>query len=148
MDLRRLAPLALLVPAVAVAGTLKPRWPEDQAIRYDLGSAAARLDELDARWAPAGGKGIPTDSADGEWTREAVFRYAAGGAPRVVASGRGAIGERIIETARASGVPLESNPALAAALAEVEIGEEIPLGLYKAVAEVLLFILRVSGRVR
>jgi len=71
-----------------------------------------------------------------------------GGAPRVVASGRGAIGERIIETARASGVPLKSNPALAAALAEVEIGEEIPLGLYKAVAEVLLFILRASGRVR
>jgi flagellar biosynthesis protein len=71
-----------------------------------------------------------------------------GGAPRVVASGRGAIGEKIIETARASGVPLESNPALAAALAEVEIGEEIPLDLYKAVAEVLLFILRMSGRVR
>jgi len=53
-----------------------------------------------------------------------------------------------IETAKAHGVPVENNPALAAALADVEIGEEIPLELYKAVAEVLLFILRMSGRVR
>jgi flagellar biosynthesis protein len=71
-----------------------------------------------------------------------------GGAPRVVASGRGAIGEKIIETARAHGVPVENNPGLAAALADVEIGEEIPLDLYKAIAEVLIFILRVAGRVR
>jgi flagellar biosynthesis protein len=71
-----------------------------------------------------------------------------GAAPRVVASGRGAIGEKIIETANAHGVPLQSNPGLAAALADVEIGEEIPIDLYKAVAEVLLFILRMSGKVR
>ncbi len=68
------------------------------------------------------------------------------GAPRVVAKGRGEIGEKIIEIARANGVPLEENAALAAALAEVELGDEIPLELYKAVAEVLLFILRVSGK--
>ena len=70
------------------------------------------------------------------------------GAPRVIASGRGAIGEKIVATARAHGVPVENNPGLAAALADVEIGEEIPLELYKAVAEVLIFILRMSGRVR
>jgi flagellar biosynthesis protein len=71
-----------------------------------------------------------------------------GGAPRVVASGRGAIGDKIIETAKAHGVPVENNPGLAAALADVEIGEEIPVELYKAVAEVLMFILRMSGRLR
>jgi flagellar biosynthesis protein len=71
-----------------------------------------------------------------------------GGAPRVVASGRGAIGDKIVETARAHGVPVESNPGLATALADVEVGEEIPIELYKAVAEVLIFILRMSGRVR
>jgi len=70
------------------------------------------------------------------------------GAPRVIASGRGAIGEKIVATARAHGVPVENNPGLAAALADVEIGEEIPLELYKAVAEVLIFILRMSGQVR
>ena len=37
---------------------------------------------------------------------------------------------------------------LATALSEVEIGNEIPVELYKAVAEVLVFILKVSGRVR
>jgi flagellar biosynthesis protein len=69
-----------------------------------------------------------------------------GGAPRVVASGRGAIGEKIIETAKAHGIPVENNPGLAAALANVEIGDEIPIELYKAVAEVLIFILRMSGQ--
>ena len=48
--------------------------------------------------------------------------------------------------ARAHGVPLEENPALAEALADVEIGNEIPVELYRAVAEVLTFILRTSGR--
>ena len=68
-------------------------------------------------------------------------------APRVVAKGKGEIGRKIVETARASGVPVEENPALAAALADVELGDEIPTELYKAVAEVLVFVLRVSGRI-
>ena len=37
---------------------------------------------------------------------------------------------------------------LAGALSNVEIGDEIPQELYKAVAEVLIFVLRLSGRVR
>ena len=68
------------------------------------------------------------------------------GTPVVVAKGRGAIGDKIIETARAHGVPIEENAGLAAALSDVEIGDEIPVELYKAVAEVLVFILKVSGR--
>ena len=77
-----------------------------------------------------------------------ALHYEKPGAPTVVAKGRGAIGDKIIATARAHGVPIEENAGLAAALAEVEIGSEIPAELYKAVAEVLLFILRVSGRIR
>ncbi|MGC1662775.1 MAG: EscU/YscU/HrcU family type III secretion system export apparatus switch protein, partial [Bradyrhizobium sp.] len=34
------------------------------------------------------------------------------------------------------------------ALSNVELGEEIPAELYKAVAEVLIFVLRLTGRVR
>jgi flagellar biosynthesis protein len=45
-------------------------------------------------------------------------------------------------------VPIEENAGLAAALSEVEIGDEIPVELYKAVAEVLIFILRLSGKVQ
>lgn len=81
-------------------------------------------------------------------TLAVALHYEKPGAPRVVAKGKGAVGEKIIETARANGVPIEENAALAAALAEVELGEEIPPELYKAVAEVLSFILRLSGCLR
>ena len=77
-----------------------------------------------------------------------ALHYEQPGAPRVVAKGRGAVGEKIVETARANGVPIEENAGLAAALSQVELGEEIPPELYKAVAQVLTFILRLSGRLR
>jgi len=68
------------------------------------------------------------------------------GAPRVLAKGKGAIGAKIIEVARANDVPIEENAVLAGALSNVEIGDEIPEDLYKAVAEVLIFVLGLSGR--
>lgn len=74
-----------------------------------------------------------------------ALQYEAPSAPRVVAVGRGAIGEKIIETARAHGVPLEENPALAEALSTIDLGEEIPQALYLAVAEILRFILKASA---
>lgn len=68
-------------------------------------------------------------------------------APRVVATGRGWVGDKIIETAREHGVPIEENPALAQALSTIELDEEIPEALYRAVAEILGFILR-TGETR
>ena len=76
------------------------------------------------------------------------YDQSSGEAPRVVAKGKGAIGEKIVETARAHGVPIEDNAGLAGALAEVEIGDEIPVELYKAIAEVLVFLLRLSGKIQ
>jgi len=72
--------------------------------------------------------------------------YEKPGAPRVVAKGRGEVGQKIIDTAKAHGVPIEENAGLAEALAQVELEDEIPEALYRAVAEVLVFIFRVSGR--
>src|ERR1700735_1954417 len=66
-------------------------------------------------------------------------------APRVVAKGKGEIGQKIIDTARQHGVPIEESASLAGALSEVEIGDEIPVELYKAVAEVLIFLMKMSG---
>jgi flagellar biosynthesis protein len=68
-------------------------------------------------------------------------------APRVVAKGRGELGQAIVDTARQHGVPMEQNPALAEALSHVELDEQIPKELYRAVATVLGFILRASGQI-
>jgi flagellar biosynthesis protein len=77
-----------------------------------------------------------------------ALHYDKTGAPRVVAKGRGTIGAKIVELARAHDIPIEENEVLAGALSKVELGDEIPAELYKAVAEVLVFVLRLSGRIR
>ena len=74
-----------------------------------------------------------------------ALQYESPGTPRVVAKGKGEIGQKIIDTAREHGVPIEENASLAGALSEVEIGDEIPVELYKAVAEVLIFLMKMSG---
>jgi len=68
--------------------------------------------------------------------------------PRVVAVGRGWLGKRIIDVAGENNVPVRENPALAEALAKIELDEEIPENLYRAVAQVLGFILRAAGHLR
>jgi flagellar biosynthesis protein len=73
-----------------------------------------------------------------------ALHYDRTGAPRVVAKGKGHIGAKIIEVARAHDIPIEENELLAGALSNVELGDEIPEGLYKAVAEVLVFVLRLT----
>jgi flagellar biosynthesis protein len=70
------------------------------------------------------------------------------GAPRVVAKGKGSLGAKIIEVAKEHDIPIEENEVLAGALSHIELGDEIPAELYKAVAEVLIFVLRLSGRGR
>jgi flagellar biosynthesis protein len=73
-----------------------------------------------------------------------ALHYDRTGAPRVVAKGKGAIGKKIIEVANAHDIPIEENEVLAGALSNVELGDEIPPELYKAVAEVLIFVLRLT----
>jgi flagellar biosynthesis protein len=75
-----------------------------------------------------------------------ALHYDRKGAPRVVAKGKGSIGAKIIEVAKANDIPIEENEVLAGALSNVEIGDEIPAELYKAVAEVLVFVLRLTRR--
>jgi flagellar biosynthesis protein len=79
-------------------------------------------------------------------TRAIALAYEAPGAPRVVAKGDGELGRRIIATAQANGVPIEENAGLAAALSAVELDDEIPVELYRAVAEVIAFVLRLKQR--
>jgi flagellar biosynthesis protein len=69
-------------------------------------------------------------------------------APRVTATGRGVIAEKIIATARENGVAVEGNPLLAEALSGVAVDDHIPEELYRAVAEVIGFVLRAAGKLR
>ena len=61
-------------------------------------------------------------------------------APKVIASGKGALAERIIEKAKESEVPIHRDDKLAETLSRLEIGEMIPPELYEVVAEILVFV--------
>jgi len=70
-------------------------------------------------------------------------------APRVIAKGRNLIAERIKALGREHDIPTVENVPLARALyRSVEIEQEIPVELYKAVAEVLAYVYKVRNRVR
>lgn len=68
-------------------------------------------------------------------------------APRVTAKGYGLVAEAIVKLAEENGVVIDANPALAQALAGVELDDTIPIELYEAVAEVIGFVLRARTRV-
>jgi len=72
-----------------------------------------------------------------------ALRYVDGedAAPKVVALGRGELAQRIVEAAHAYGVPCIQDVPVARALAELDVGDEIPEALYEAVAEILREIL-------
>ncbi len=61
-------------------------------------------------------------------------------APTVIASGKGALAERIIEIAKGADVPVHRDDKLADTLSRLDIGEMIPPELYEVVAEILVFV--------
>lgn len=61
-------------------------------------------------------------------------------APKVIASGRGYIADKIIETAKESEVPVHKDEKLAESLSILDVGEYIPPELYSIVAEVLIYV--------
>lgn len=61
-------------------------------------------------------------------------------APKVIAMGRGALAERIIEQAKQSFVPVHRDDELANTLSKLKIGDMIPPELYEVVAEILVFV--------
>ena len=62
------------------------------------------------------------------------------GAPKVIASGKGALAEKIIEQAKENKIPVHEDNKLAETLSRLEIGEMIPPELYEVVAEILVFV--------
>ena len=60
--------------------------------------------------------------------------------PKVIASGKGHVADRIIDIAEEQNVPIHKDERLADSLSELEIGEYIPPELYEVVAEVLVYV--------
>lgn len=67
-------------------------------------------------------------------------------APHVVATGRGHVAERIIAAAQEAGVPIRSDAALARALAALDLGDEVPEAMYRAVAETLAWAYKLDAQ--
>jgi flagellar biosynthetic protein FlhB len=68
-------------------------------------------------------------------------------APMVLAKGVDSLALKIREIAEANDVPVMENPPLARALyASAEIGDEIPAEHYKAVAEIIGYVMRLKGK--
>lgn len=68
-------------------------------------------------------------------------------APKVVAKGADFLALRIRELAMRHGVPIVQRPPLARSLYKnVEVGQQIPAEHYTAVAEILAYVYRLSGR--
>lgn len=81
--------------------------------------------------------------------RQAVaLRYQPGqdNAPKIAAKGKGYLAEKILEIARAHKVPIREDKNLIQVLSRLELEQEIPPEVYRAVAEILSFIYRLSRR--
>ena len=83
--------------------------------------------------------------------RATALRYEQGQqSPQVTATGVGLVADRIVAAAREAGVPVRHDPALAEALAALDLGDDVPSALWTAVAETLawayLLDAKASGR--
>jgi len=83
-----------------------------------------------------------------EQTKAAALKYRSGvdAAPTIVAKGKGYVAERILALAREHNIPIREDRNMVEILSSLSLYEEIPVELYKAVAEILAFIYKTSGK--
>ena len=62
-------------------------------------------------------------------------------APVIVASGMGHLAEKILDVAQENGVPIYEDNSLATILSQLNLGQEIPEELYRAVVEIYVYFL-------
>ena len=97
---------------------------------------------------PARLEGIIMDRHPNESCQVVALRYKPKRerAPKVVAKGRGYLADKIIEIAREHNIPIRQDKNLLQILSRLDLNDEIPTEIYKAVAEILAFIYRLSNR--
>jgi flagellar biosynthesis protein len=64
------------------------------------------------------------------------------GAPRVIATGKGEVAQKIIQKAKDYNIPIFCNQELVASLINSELDKEIPANLYNAVVEVFVWLMK------
>lgn len=69
-------------------------------------------------------------------------------APKIVATGRGAVAEQILQLAFANGVKVREDADLAEVLSHLDVDTPIPLEAYAAVAEILAYVYRANAERR
>jgi flagellar biosynthesis protein len=81
-------------------------------------------------------------------TKAVALKYKAyeENAPKVIAKGKGMLAEKIIEKAKKYDIPLFQNEALASMLLDVDVGEEIPPQMYKAVVDVFIWLYKLEEK--
>lgn len=67
-------------------------------------------------------------------------------APKVLASGSGEVAKNIINLAKEHDIPIKEDADLVELLSKVDINEEIPPNLYKAVAEIFSFLYKMTNK--
>ncbi|RJQ24037.1 MAG: flagellar biosynthesis protein FlhB [Nitrospiraceae bacterium] len=80
--------------------------------------------------------------------KSAALKYTHGKdpAPVLIAKGRGKVAEKIIEAAKAHGIPIHEDGELVEFLSMLDLYREIPPELYRAVAEILAFIYSIKRK--
>jgi flagellar biosynthesis protein len=78
--------------------------------------------------------------------KAAALKYRQGedSAPKVIAKGRGKVADKILEVARLCHIPIKEDRELVEVLSSLDLYQEIPPELYKAVAGILAFIYAIS----
>jgi flagellar biosynthesis protein FlhB len=164
LALRLLAGVALLVGLIALLDTLYQRFEHRKHLRMSRRDLQDEFKQTDGDpFIKARLRHLRTERARRRMMAEVpkatvivtnpthvavALRYDGGAmaAPKVVAKGLGTLAERIRTVARAHRVPVIQNPPLARALhAGVELGAEVPPAHYRAVAEVIGYVLRLRA---
>ena len=78
--------------------------------------------------------------SDADKTAVAISYEPGEAAPKILATGKGKVAEKIIETAKENKVATYKDNKLASTLSKLQIGDMIPPELYEVVAEILVFV--------
>ncbi len=67
-------------------------------------------------------------------------------APKVLATGSGEVAKNIINLAKSHDIPIKEDADLIEVLSKVDLNEEVPPNLYKAVAEIFNFLYQMTNK--